>query len=283
MDYKLELDTSLECSQDQIQYYQNLIGVLRWIIELGRIDIAYEVSSLSKFLAKPRTGHVYQALHIFKYLETHIENDLALDPLYHLHPYPRDPSQIIGDMKKVYADAIDEVPPNAPKPRGKSVQINCFVDADHGGDKITRRSQTGIILFGNSAPLIWYSKRQNTVESSTFGAEFVALRIATELINSFRYKLRMFGIPLDGPANVFCDNEAVYRNTAMVESKLKRKHNSICFHLVREAVAAGKMVVLKVDGKENLADLLTKSVPGYRRKYLRSKIMFTEELDGSVN
>ena len=90
----------------------------------------------------------------------------------------------------------------------------------------------------------------------------------------------MFGIPLEGPANVFCDNEAVYRNAAIVESKLKRKHNSICFHLVREAVAAGKMVVLKVDGKENLADLLTKSVPGYRRKYLRSKIMFTEESEG---
>ena len=63
----------------------------------------------------------------------------------------------------------------------------------------------------------------------------------------------------------------------MVESKLKRKHNSICSHLVREAVAAEKMVVLKVDGKENLADLLSKSVPGYRRKYLRSKIMFTKE------
>ena len=283
VDYKSELDTSLECNPEEIQYYQNLIGVLRWIIELGRIDIAYEVSSLSKFLAKPRTGHVYQALHVFKYLETHIENDLAFDPLHHSHPYPRDPNQIIREMKEIYADAIDEIPPNAPKPRGKSVQINCFVDADHGGDKITRRSQTGIILFGNSAPLIWYSKRQNTVESSTFGAEFVALRIATEMISSFRYKLRMFGIPLDGPANVFCDNEAVYRNSAIVESKLKRKHNSICFHLVREAVAAGKMVVLKVDGKENLADLLTKSVPGHRRKYLRSKIMFTEELGEMFN
>ena len=77
----------------------------------------------------------------------------------------------------------------------------------------------------------------------------------------------------------FCDNEAVYRNAAFVESKLKRKHNWICFHLVREAVAAGKMVVFEADGKENLADLLTKLVPGHRRKYLRSKIMFTKEED----
>ena len=65
------------------------------------------------------------------------------------------------------------------------MQINYFVDADHGGDKITRRSHAGIILFGNSAPLVWYSKRQNTVESSIFGVEFAALRIAIEMISSF--------------------------------------------------------------------------------------------------
>ena len=87
----------------------------------------------------------------------------------------------------------------------------------------------------------------------------------------------MFGIPLDGPANVFCDNEAVYCNAAFVGSKLKRKHNAICFHLVYEAVAAGKMVFFKIDRNENLANLLTKSVPGHRQKYLRSNIMLTKE------
>jgi hypothetical protein len=54
--------------------------------------------------------------------------------------------------------------------------------------------------------VIWYSKRQNTVESSSFGSEFIALRIAKELIVALRYKLRMFGVPVHGPANVFCDN-----------------------------------------------------------------------------
>ena len=80
-------------------------------------------------------------------------------------------------------------------------------------------------------------------------------------------------IPLDGPAKVFCKNEAIYRNAAFI----KRKHNSICFHLVCGAVPARKMVIFKVDGKENLASLLTKSVPGHRRNYLRSKIMVTED------
>ena len=87
VDYRSELDTSLMCDHNQTNYFQNLIGVIRWIIELGRINIAYEVSSLSKFLTKPRTGHIYQALHIFKYLETHIKNNLSFDPLYYNHEY----------------------------------------------------------------------------------------------------------------------------------------------------------------------------------------------------
>ena len=166
------------------------------------------------------------------------------------------------EMRDIYVDACEKLPTSAPIPQGRSVQLNCFIDVDHGDDRVSRRSQTGIILFGNSAPLLWYSKRQNTVESSTFGSEFVALQIVTELITLFRFKLRMFGIPSDGPVNVFCDNEAVYQNSSFVESHLKRKHNSICYHLVWEAVAAGKMVVFKVDGNENLVDLLTKLVPG---------------------
>jgi hypothetical protein len=80
------------------------------------------------------------------------------------------------------------------------VSTHCFVDADHAGNLVTRRSQSGILLFVNRAPIVWYSKRQNTVETSTFGSEFVAMCIAVELIESLRYKLRMFGIPIDGPA-----------------------------------------------------------------------------------
>ena len=59
----------------------------------------------------------------------------------------------------------------------------------------------------NRAPVIWYSKRQNTVETSTFGSEFIALRISTEMIEGLRYKLRMFGVPIDVPANVLGDNQ----------------------------------------------------------------------------
>ena len=111
------------------------------------------------------------------------------------------------------------------------------------------------------------------MEISTFGAEFVALQIATELIISFRYKLRMFGIPVMGYSNVFCDNESVYKNVAFAESTLRKKHNSICFHRVRECV--GIILVHKVDTTFNLSDMLTKSLPAAQRIALRQKIMCT--------
>jgi len=84
-----------------------------------------------------------------------------------------------------------------PEPLGEPVQINLFVDAAHATDLIIRRSTTGIVIFINGAPIMRYSKRQNTIEASTFGSEFVALRIATEMNEGLRYKLRMFGVPLD--------------------------------------------------------------------------------------
>ena len=115
-------------------------------------------------------------------------------------------------MKDLYADSGEEIPPNTPKPRGKTVQVDCIINSDNAGDRETRKFQTGIIFNCNSAPIIWYSKRPNTVESSTFGAEFVALRIATELIASLRYTLRIIGVPIERAANIFRGNECVYKN-----------------------------------------------------------------------
>jgi hypothetical protein len=104
------------------------------------------------------------------------------------------------------------------------------------------------------------------VEAATFGSEMVALRICKELIVAIRYKLRMFGVEVDGPANVFCDNCGVVKNVSIPESTLMKKHNAINYHAVREAVAAGILRVGKEDGETNLADLLTKVVTGQKRR-----------------
>ena len=57
-----------------------------------------------------------------------------------------------------------------PVARGNFILTHCFVDANHDGDTETRQSQTGILLFCKSAPIIWFGKRQNSVEASTLGS-----------------------------------------------------------------------------------------------------------------
>ena len=152
--------------------------------------------------------------------------------------------------------------------------MTCFVDADHAGCRETRRSHTGIIIYVQRTPVIWYSKRQNTVESSTFGSEFVAMKTAVEQVEALRYKLRMMGVPVDGPTSVFCDNESVFKNSTRPESTLKKKRNAIAYHRTREAIAAGIIRVAWEDGRFNLADVLTKLMPGPKLRDLVSCILY---------
>ena len=190
---------------------------------------------LAKYLVQPRVGHMDQALHVFAYLKMHDRSTMAFDnslPVF-------DESQFIcADWMDFYKDAKEALPPNAPEARWNIVTIHCFVDADHAGDHVTRRSQTEILIFINRALIIWYSKWQNTVETSMFGSEFVAILIAMEMIEALHYKWRVFGVQIDGPMNVFCDNKALVQNSTRPETMIKKKHNSIAYHHVREAIAA---------------------------------------------
>jgi hypothetical protein len=101
----------------------------------------------------------------------------------------------------------------------------------------------------------------------------VAFRTARDLVVALRYKLRLFGIPLTGPARVFCDNQGVVRNTSVPESVLSKKHNAVNYHSVREAAASKILLVGKEDGTSILADLFTKSLTLEKRKALLSLIL----------
>jgi len=229
-----------------------LIGILRWIVELGRIDIMVDVSLLSSYTMQPRIGHLDQAFHIFGYLTRNKRATIVFDASY---VEWNEAAFEKHDWSDFYRGAREKIPPNAPPPRGEPVQINCFVDADHAGNRVTRRSQTGILIFLNRLPIIWFSKTQNTVETSTFGSEFTALCIAVELLESLRYKLRMFGVPIDRPVNTFCDNSSVVLNSTQPSSTLKKKHNAIAYHKVREAIATETIRITWVQSSKNLADI----------------------------
>ena len=103
-----------------------------------------------------------------------------------------------------------------PGPLDKISHTTCFVYANHAGSIITWRLQTGVLIYAMNAPIIWFSKNQNTVDSSMFGYEFVAMRITRDLIVALSYKLRMFGVPLDGQSGVICDNQGVVIKRAYI-------------------------------------------------------------------
>jgi hypothetical protein len=132
---------------------------------------------LASFTAAPGRGHFDAMLHIFAYLNSRNRSKLVFDDSYIRIDDEEDP-----DWTTFYPDAKEEIPANMPEPRGNAVQIVAFIDADHAGDLLTQRSRTGVLIYINRAPIIWYTKKQSTVETSTFGSEFVALKTGIELL-----------------------------------------------------------------------------------------------------
>jgi hypothetical protein len=109
------------------------------------------------------------------------------------------------DWKSMCGDVKEMIPTDALVPRGKEVDLRLFVDSDHAGEKFKRRSRTGFVIYLSMAPIVWFSKRQPTVESSVFGAEFVAMKNDIEICRGLGYKLRMMGVALSGPTFVYGD------------------------------------------------------------------------------
>ena len=254
--YRPEVDESRELSSRALNYYQGLIGVLRWICELGRVDILHSVSIMSRYLVGAREGHLEQVFHIFSYLKHHPRSALVFDDTeldFATSSFTE------YQWQDIYPDAAETMPPNMPEPRGREVTMSCFCDADHAGCKATRRSHSGILIFVNRAPILFYSKRQSTVEASTFGSELIAMRLALEMIEGLRYKLRMMGVPISTSTSVFCDNNSVVLSMKP-DASMKKKHCQVNYHRVREAIAAGTIKVAKEGTHSNLADVMTKSL-----------------------
>ena len=268
LNYAPELDATPCCDDDGVNEYHSRIGVLRWAVELGRIDICTEVSIMAGFAACPREGHLEAVYHIFAYLKRHDRSRIVFDAAY-----PNNKEEHLPDWTDFYKDVKEQIPRDAPEPLGKPVEMTAYIDSDHAGDKITRRSRTGVLIFLCRSPIVWYSKKQSSIETSSFGSEFSAMKTGVELIEGLRYKLRMMGVPIDGPCHVKADNLSVVRNSSQPESTLKKKSNSIAFHYVRERAAARVISVQYEPTDTNLADMLTKIQSGPKRMGLARRVL----------
>jgi hypothetical protein len=132
------------------------------------------------------------------YLKTFPKGRVIIDISYPEHSvYPVEDH---SNWMEFYPDDGEEIPKDLPPEKGPRVRMTVYVDADHAHDLVTRRSITGIFFMLINKPIRWISKRQKTVETSTYSSELMASRVATELILEIRYMLRSLGVALDGPA-----------------------------------------------------------------------------------
>jgi hypothetical protein len=177
------------------------------------------------------------------------------------------------EMSIEYPDACEEISKQDPEPRGKELKITVFVDSDHAHDARTRRSITGLLGFLGCTPIMARAKRQTSVDSSTYGAEFSAARSAVEYIIGMRLFLRSIGVPVTGPSVLLGDNMGVVLSATQFTSVLAKKHHAISYHKVRECIAAGVVDFRWIDGENNLADLMTKPVTKVTQNTLLKRMM----------
>ena len=217
---------------------------------------------MARFSASPRKGHLDRALRIFGYLKKRKNRRYVVDsrdPVFQggEDEFTRD---YVDELGSEYPEASEELDQGLPEPLVDEMEITVFVDSDHAHDKVTRRSLTGIMIFVGRTPVFYSSKRQGAVETSTYGAEFCAMRTGTEETISVRYMLRCLGVLVEHASFMFGDNLGVIQNATIKESLLKKKHVAISFHRVREATAAGIVHPMKIASQDNISDLLTKSL-----------------------
>ena len=136
--------------------------------------------------------------------------------------------------------------------------LSCYKDANLYHDLISGRAVTGILHFANKTPLDWYTKLQSTVETATFGSEFIAARTAVEQIIDLRNTFRYLGVPVDRPTMLFGDNKTVVDSASIPHSRLHKRHNALSYHRVREAIVAEIISFFHLPGTSNPADILSK-------------------------
>ena len=251
-----EEDESTLLDNEQHRIYQMMIGMALWVVLLGCLDVCFAVSSLSRFSCCPRDGHLRRLKRVWGYLKKFPNKCIGIsaqDPVF---------SETLGELEvdfaDQYKDVYEEMDPAFPEPKGEPLATSVFFDSDHAHDTKTRRSITGVLVVVGSTPVSWLSKRQGAVETSTYSAEFCAMRTAAEEAIAIRYMLRSLGIRVDKPTKLFGDNLGVIQNASMPEANLHKKHVAISFHRVRECVAAQIVAPYHIDGKDNFADILTK-------------------------
>ena len=223
--------------------------------------MAVSVMTMSHFRAEPRQGHLERLKRMYGYLRK------MPDAAIRFRTGIACNEKLFGEapeydwMYSVYGNAVEERMKEWPMPKVKMVRTTSFVDANLMHCKVTGKSVTSILHFVNQTPVDWFSKMQGTVETATYGSEFVAARIAVEQIVGLRITLMSMGVPLEKSAWLLGDNQSVITQSTIPSSTFTKQHNALAYHKVQWASASKIMKFLKLDGTENVSDVLSKFLP----------------------
>ena len=251
-----ELDDTPLMEDDGVTRYQSVIGTLQWAVTLGRFDIAVALATMSSFNAAPRNGHMERLKRMVGYLVG--MKDACIRIRTHEPDFSDIPHIQYDWARTVYGNVKEVTPRDAPKPLGNPVVTSSWVDANLMHCHATGRSMNGVLHFVNATPIDWYAKKQATVETATYGSEFVAARNAVQQIMGLRTTLMYLGVPVRKSSYLFGDNNSVVTSSTIPHSPNKKRHHSLSYHFVREAIAAGIVRFNHVVSKCNVADIVSK-------------------------
>ena len=199
-----------------------MIGQLQWAITLGRSDILAQVMSISRFRLAPKIGHLERMERFYGYLvkTKHFAiRHRTKEPDYsHLPKQEYEWTRTVSQRRnsRRYTSTI----------RKREI-ITTFLDANLLHDVVTGKSVTAVLHFVNTTPTDRFLKRQATVETPTYGSEFVPAKTAMEQIMDLSYTLRYLGVPIMDKAYMFGDNKSVVMSSTIPQSILNKRHNML--------------------------------------------------------
>jgi len=234
-----------------------MIGACQWLVSLGRFDIAAAaVSALSRFRAAPRCGHMDRVRHLYGYICKF--SHACIRVRTGMSGYSELDDQFYDWGHSVYGKVHEHISDDIPTPLGKPMLTTTYVDTNLYHCLLTGRATTGILhlMSGTCLELVL----QEVIYSGDCCLWFwvCGSRIATDQIIDIHISLQYLGVPVHSKSYLFGDNQSVVTSSTIPHSGLNKRHNALSYHHVHEAIAAEILAFIHVDGKLNVADVLSK-------------------------